>query len=133
MSDYNDRVIAEFRANGGRVQGYGSHLVLLHTTGAKSGEPRIAPAFSLEDDDAWLVVASAAGQPKHPAWYFNLVAHPDIAVETPAGLVDVHATPLEGADYDTAWARFVDRAPTFAEYKERAGDRQIPVVRLTRR
>lgn len=133
MSDYNDRVIAEFRANGGRVQGYGSHLVLLHTTGAKSGEPRVAPAFSLEDGDGWLVVASAGGRPKHPAWYFNLLAKPDIALETPTGLVDVHAAPLEGAEYDAAWARFVERAPTFAEYKERAGDRVIPVVRLTRR
>jgi deazaflavin-dependent oxidoreductase (nitroreductase family) len=133
VSDYNDRIIAEFRANGARVQGYGSHLVLLHTIGAKSGESRVAPAFSLEDGDAWLVVASAAGSPNHPAWYFNLLANPDIALETPTGLVDVRATPLEGAAYDAAWARFVERAPTFAEYKERAGDRVIPVVRLTPR
>jgi deazaflavin-dependent oxidoreductase (nitroreductase family) len=132
MSSFNDQIIAEFRANGGRVARFGSSLVLLHTIGAKTGEARVSPVMAIEDGDSWLVVASAAGAVRHPAWFFNLQARPDVTIETPNGTVDVYATPLDGAAYDEAWLRFVERAPTFADYRERAGDRTIPVVRLER-
>ena len=135
MADFNQTIISEFRANGGHVEtaGFGDSLVLLHTVGAKSGEPRISPVMAIQDGDVWLVVASAAGSPRHPAWFFNLQANPDVTIETPTGTVDVHATALDGAAYDEAWNRFVQRAPTFADYKDRAAGRTIPVVRLTRR
>ncbi len=133
MSDFNDRIIAEFRANGGRVQNFGSSLVLLHTVGAKSGEARISPVLAIADGDAWLVIASAGGSPRHPAWYFNLEAQPDVVVETPTGTVDVHATALEGADYDEAWSKFVARSPAFEQYAERTAGRTMPIIRLTRR
>jgi deazaflavin-dependent oxidoreductase (nitroreductase family) len=133
VSHYNDRIIAEFRENGGRVQNFGSSLVLLHTIGARSGEARVSPVLAIADGDAWLVIASAGGSPRHPAWYFNLVAHPDVAVETPAGTVDVHATALEGADYDEAWTKFLARSPAFGQYAERTEGRTMPILRLSPR
>jgi deazaflavin-dependent oxidoreductase (nitroreductase family) len=133
VSDFNDSVIAEFRANGGRVQNFGSSLVLLHTIGAKSGEARVSPLLAIADGDAWLVIASAAGAARHPAWYFNLQARPDAAVETPTGFVDIHATTLDADAYDEAWSRFTSRGPAFEQYKQRAGDRTMPIVRLSPR
>jgi deazaflavin-dependent oxidoreductase (nitroreductase family) len=130
MSAYNDRVTAEFRANGGRVQGYGSSLVLLHTTGARSGEPRINPVMAVMEGGSWLVCASMRGAPTNPSWYFNLLAHPDASVETPQGSVDVHAIDLEGEERDAGFARFVQRSPAFAQYQRDASPRVIPVVRL---
>ena len=133
MSHYNDRIIAEFRENGGRVQNFGSSLVLLHTVGAKTGEPRVSPVLGIADGDAWLVIASAGGSPRHPAWYFNLVAQPDVAIETPTETVDVHATVLEGADYDAAWAKFLARSSAFEQYAQRTDGRTMPIIRLSRR
>ena len=130
---FNDRVIAEFRANGGEVTHFGSDLVLLHTVGAKTGEPRISPVMAIADGDAWLVIASAAGQPRHPAWYFNLVAQPQISLEAPAETVDVLATELEGAEWSAAWQAFLERSPGFAQYRERSEGRDFPIFRLTRR
>jgi deazaflavin-dependent oxidoreductase (nitroreductase family) len=133
VSDFNDRIIAEFRANGGRVQNFGSSLVLLHTVGAKSGEARISPVLGIADGDAWLVIASAGGSRRHPAWYFNLEAHPDVTVETPTGMVDVHAAALDGAAYDAAWAKFVARSPVFEQYAQRTDGRTMPILRLSPR
>ncbi len=133
MSSFNDRIIAEFRENDGVVANFGSSLVLLHTVGAKSGEPRIHPVMSLRDGDDWLVIASAAGNPKHPAWYFNLVADPAIRIETPESTVDVLATVLVGDERQAAWARFTAASPAFEQYVERAEGREFPIVKLTRR
>lgn len=135
MPDFNDTIIAEYRANNGVVTtaGFGDKLVLLHSVGAKSGEPRVSPLMALAADDGWVVIASAGGAPRHPAWFHNLVANPAAGVELGTGeVVDVVASQLEGADYDTAWAAITAVAPTFESYKESAGDRQIPIVRLTR-
>ena len=135
---FNDAIIDEFRSNGGAVsRGFGTDLVLVHSTGAKSGEQRIHPVLALRDGDAWLIAASKGGAPEHPAWFHNLVAHPDAVIESPdqrGGIdtVPVRATSLEGETRDAAWARFLDRSPAFAQYEERAG-RVIPVVRLSRR
>jgi deazaflavin-dependent oxidoreductase (nitroreductase family) len=130
---YNDRIIAEFRANNGVVANFGESLVLLHTVGARSGEARINPVLAIEDGDAWLVIASAAGQPKHPAWYFNIVAQPLISVESPSGTFEVLASDLDGAEWDAAWATFLQRSPAFAEYRARSEGREFPILRLTRR
>ena len=137
MSDWNDRVIAEFRGNGGRVERFGRSLVLLHSTGARSGTERVNPVLAIPDGDAWLVIASAAGAPAHPAWYFNLLAHPDVRIEVPVGAdgietVAVRAAPLEGEEWERAWQRFLDRSPGFARYRERSEGRDFPILRLTR-
>lgn len=139
MSEFNDRVIAEFRANGGRVDsaGFGTHLVLLHTWGARTGQPRVDPAMSLRDGDDWLVVGSAMGAPTDPAWVVNLRARPDVDIEvaTPAGVatVPVTASELDGGAYDRAFARFVRRSSAFTAYQQRAGERRLPVIRLSPR
>lgn len=138
MSEFNDKIIAEFRANGGRVDsaGFGANLVLIHTRGAKTGNPRVNPAMSLRDGDAWLVVGSAMGAPKDPAWAVNLRAHPDVDIEvaTDRGVetVPVTAVELDGAEYDAAFARFVGRSSAFAAYQRRATERRLPVIRLGR-
>ena len=130
MSAWDDRVIAEFRANGGRVRGFGSGLVLLHSTGARSGERRVSPVAALQEGGSWLICASAAGAKRSPGWYFNLLAHPDAAVETPHGSVDVHAVDLEGAERAAGFARFALRSPAFRQYEHDAAPRTIPVLRL---
>jgi deazaflavin-dependent oxidoreductase (nitroreductase family) len=138
MSDWNDRVIAEFRANGGRVERFGRSLVLLHSTGARSGRSRVNPAMALRDGGDWLVIASAAGAERNPAWYFNLLAHPDARIEVPVDgdrieTVEVRAIPLEGDEWRAAWQRYLDRSPAFARYRERSGDRDFPIMRLVPR
>ena len=135
---FNDAIIDEFRANGGAVsRGFGTDLVLVHSTGAKSGAERIHPVLALRDGDAWLIAASKGGAPEHPAWFHNLVAHPDAVIEAPdqrggIDIVPVRASALEGEQRDAAWALFLGRSPAFAQYEERAG-RTIPVVRLSPR
>ena len=140
VSDFNQEIIDEFRANDGTVtaMGFGRGLVLVHSRGAKSGAPRVNPLASIREGDSWLIPASAAGSPRNPAWYHNLKAHPDIEIEYPddhGGIsrAEVSATELQGADRDAAWARFVERSSGFAEYEQKAGDRVIPVFRLSPR
>lgn len=134
---YNDRIIDEFRGNGGAVADYGDDLVLLHSVGARSGEPRIHPLMAVRDGDDLLVAASKGGAPDNPAWYHNLRARPDAEVEVPDGAggishVAVRATEVGPDDYDAVWRLFTARSPWFATYAERAG-RRIPVMRLAPR
>ena len=136
MSDWNQQVIEEFRANGGVVEtnGFGKGLVLLHHRGAQTGTERVSPVAGIRDgDDAWLVAASKGGAPDNPAWFHNLLAHPDVEIETPDdGTVRVHATQLTGAERDAAWDRFKARSEGFRSYEQRT-TRSIPVLRLARR
>ena len=134
MSDWNDRIIEQFRTNGGDVGQFGRSLVLMHHVGARTGTVRVAPVMALPDGDgAWLVAASKAGAPDNPGWFHNLVAHPDIDIETPDdGTVAVHAEVLRGEARDRAWARFTAASDGFREY-ERRTTRTIPVLRLARR
>jgi len=135
MSDWNQRVIDEFRANHGHVTsaGFGRGLVLVHHRGARSGQERVSPVAAIaQDDGAWLIAASAAGSDKNPDWYHNLLAHPDVRIETPDGDADVTVGELKGTDRDAAWAQFVARSEAFAGY-ERKTSRLIPVLRLQRR
>ena len=136
MSDWNQRIIDEFRSNGGTVEtmGFGRGLVLLHHLGARSGTERVTPlAVVREDDDTWLVAASKAGAPDNPDWYHNLRAHPDVEIETPDdGTVPVRATELTGDERDRGWARFTAMSEGFRSYEAKT-TRVIPVLALTRR
>ena len=134
MNDYNAQIIAEFRANGGKVGGMleGAPLLLLHSTGAKSGKERVHPMMYQAVGDAYAVFASYAGGPKNPAWFHNLVANPDASVEVDADVVEVTARAADGEEREAIWTTQQERYPVFAEY-ERNTTRQIPVVVLERR
>jgi deazaflavin-dependent oxidoreductase (nitroreductase family) len=121
-----------FRRRQRRTAG-GIITLLLETRGAKSGKPRHAMLGFLEDGpDAWLVVASAAGGPRHPSWVYNLAAEPRATIEFFGGdRVAVEAETLEGADLDAAWKRLEAEAPEYPAYLAKT-DRQIPVIRLRR-
>ncbi len=131
--NWNDTIIAEFRENGGRTEHFGSRLLLLHTIGAKSGEPRVTPMMYFTQPEGLFVVASKAGSPENPAWYHNLRATPAVHVEqaTPEGIVAFDATAEVVAPElrDTLFTRFSADAPGFAGYQEKT-DRIIPVVQL---
>ncbi|MET0725824.1 MAG: nitroreductase/quinone reductase family protein [Leifsonia sp.] len=131
-SEWNARVIEQFRA-GGEIEGmHRERLVLLTTTGRSSGERRTAPMMFLPDDgDAILVVASADAAPDDPDWFLNLVADPHVHVEAPDGEYDATAEPLDGEDRERAWAHVLALAPFFADHQDSV-DRTIPVIRLTR-
>src|SRR5579864_3694400 len=134
MSDYNTQIIEEFRANAGKVGGYweGRDLLLLTTTGRKSGRPHTTPMVYTRDGDRLLVYASKGGHPKHPDWYLNLAADPHVVVEVGAESYDATATPLAGEERDRAFAAQAARVPIFGEYQEKTGGRIIPGVALTR-
>ena len=133
MNDWNSRVIAEFRANGGKVEQFGdAPLVILHTIGAKTGQRREIPLVSLVQGDDMYVFASKAGAPTHPDWYYNLTAHPEIAVEYGTETFDAR---LEELPVDEGRQRLADQAelmPQFGEYTESAKPRVIPVFRIVR-
>jgi deazaflavin-dependent oxidoreductase (nitroreductase family) len=133
MNEFNAQVIAEFRANGGRVGGAfeGATLVLLTTTGAKSGLERVTPVVCRVDGDHVYVFASKAGAPTDPDWFHNLVANPEVGVELGADTFRARAVVLDGAARDEVYAAQAAEFPNFAEYQE-ATDRVIPVVRLDR-
>jgi deazaflavin-dependent oxidoreductase (nitroreductase family) len=136
MSDWNQQIIDEFRTNGGdvRTNGFGKGLVLLHHRGAKTGVERVSPVAGIRvDQDTWLAAASKGGAPDNPAWFYNLLAHPDVEIETPDdGIVPVHVTQLVGPERDAGWARFTARSEGFRSYEQRT-TRTIPVLQLTRR
>ena len=134
MTDSNDLVINEFRAHGGRVDigGFGTNLVLIHSLGARSGVERVHPVAPLRDGHDWLIVASAGGSPTNPAWYYNLLAHPDITIETPEGSEQVSAQELIGDEYTAARRLFDADTTTIAEHQEHAGPRRLPIFRLRR-
>jgi deazaflavin-dependent oxidoreductase (nitroreductase family) len=134
MSDFNARVIEEFRANEGAVGGpfAGAPVVLLTTTGARSGRERVNPLVALPGDDGVLYVfASKGGAPNNPDWYHNVVAHPEVQVEFGSDRFRAAATPVTGAERDRIYAEQVSRAPAFGEYQEKT-ERTIPVVALRR-
>ncbi|OKK07939.1 cation-binding protein [Streptomyces sp. CB03234] len=132
-NDFNQPIIEEFRANHGRVGGWfeGARLVLLTTTGARSGKPHTTPVGYYPDGDGRiLVIASAAGAPKHPAWYHNLLANPRATVEDGVFTYEADATVLKGDERDRAFARAVEADSGWADYQAKTS-RVIPVVALT--
>jgi deazaflavin-dependent oxidoreductase (nitroreductase family) len=130
-NEYNRRVVEEFRANGGQVQGW-APLILLTTRGAKSGEPRIYPLMSVPYGDTYLAVASKGGAPKNPQWYYNLVAHPDVTVEVENEKFEATARQLTGAEREQAFKKAIEVFPNYAEYQKKT-EREIPVFLLERR
>jgi deazaflavin-dependent oxidoreductase (nitroreductase family) len=129
--DWNRKTIEAFRANGGKVGGpfEGAPLLLLHHTGAKTGQTRINPMMYQPVDGAFAVFASKGGAPTNPDWYHNLRAQPRASVEVGAKIVDVVARVAEGEERDRIWAKQKHDYPAFAEYEKRT-TRQIPVVIL---
>ncbi|WP_017593051.1 nitroreductase/quinone reductase family protein [Nocardiopsis potens] len=130
--DFNRSVIEEFRANNGRVGGMfeGARLLLLTTTGARSGRPHTVPLGALPDGDRTLVIASAMGSDRHPAWYRNILADPEVTVEDGLFVHRARAAVLEGEERDRLFARAVEADPGWGEYQARTS-RVLPVVALT--
>jgi len=132
-NDWNTKIIEEFRANGGKVGGpfQGAPILLLHTTGAKTGQERVNPMMYRKIDSGYAVFASKAGAPTNPAWFHNLVANPEVTVEVGTESYQAHATALHGDERDRLYAEQSSRYPGFAEY-QRNTSRVIPVVALVR-
>jgi len=132
VTDFNGKIIAEFRANGGKVGGpfHGSDMLLLHHTGARSGRVRVSPLAFQWVGDSLAVFASKAGAPDHPAWFYNLVAHPDTTVEVGPRTVRVRARLAQPTERDVIYSRQKRRNPVFAQHEAKAAPRRIPVVVL---
>jgi deazaflavin-dependent oxidoreductase (nitroreductase family) len=138
MQSWNETMVERFREEGGTVENFGRGLVVLHTTGAKSGELRLNPVAALPDGDGWIVAATFGGQPVDPAWAHNLRAHPDLDIEAPlpdAGIetIAVHASELPEPERTAGWQRFKDElGGSFLEYETKT-ERPFPIFRLARR
>ena len=131
IGDINRRVIEQFRA-GGEIEGmHRDRIVLLTTTGARTGQRRTTPMMLHRDGGRLLVVASNVGAPKHPDWYRNLVADPRVTVEVGDETYPAVATTLEGTERARAWSMLKESYPFFAGH-EASTERIIPVVALTR-
>jgi deazaflavin-dependent oxidoreductase (nitroreductase family) len=130
-NDWNGKIIEEFRANGGRVGGQfeGAPLLLLHTTGARSGQERVNPMMYRQVGDSYAVFASKAGAPTHPDWYHNLVAHPDVQAEIGAQTLPFTARVATPAEREEIWSSQKSEFPGFADYEQKT-TREIPVVIL---
>ena len=133
LSDFNQRVIREFRANQGQVSGQLAHMpVLLVTmTGARSGRTMTKPLVYTTDGDRLVVIASFAGGPKNPLWYHNLVANPVVTVELGSECFRVRAAVTAGEERQRLFTRQAAQMAIFAEYQQKT-TRQIPVLVLTR-
>ena len=134
MSDFNQAVIDEFRANAGHVGGYfaGANMLLLHTIGAKSGRPRTTPLVYVTDGARFVVIASKGGADTNPDWYYNLLAHPMVTVELGSEQFQARATAVTAEpERSRLYAQMVAHRPGFAEY-ERKTTRRIPAILLER-
>ena len=133
---WNVNIIDEFHANEGRVGGYfeGATMLLLHSTGARTGLERVNPLVYLPDGERFVVFATKNGAPTNPDWYHNLLAHPDVEIEVGTQTIAVRATEIQDdAEREALYARQVERRPGFGEYPEKSGGRRIPVIALDRR
>lgn len=133
LDEFNRNIVEEFRANGGKVGGpfEGGTLLLLHTTGAKSGKTRLSPLAYLTIDGRMMIVGSYAGAPKNPAWVHNLRAHPRAFIEIGTEAYDVDVRELPDDERDAMYPKLVELAPVFAEYQSKTA-RAIPLFELTR-
>ena len=133
VNDFNRSIIEEFRANGGKVGGSfeGAPLIVLHTTGAKSGKERLAPLATLPDGDRLVIFGSKAGADDNPDWYHNLTANPRVTVEYRTERFEADAEEVTGAERDEIFALQVKAMPGFADY-EASTSRVIPVIALNR-
>jgi len=133
VNDWNSQIIEEFRANAGKVGGQfeGAPLLLLHTTGARSGQERINPVMYQPGGDHLAVFASKAGAPTHPDWYHNLLAGPEVTAEVGTETRRFRARVADGDERERIWSKQKRDYPGFADYESKT-DRQIPVVILER-
>lgn len=134
VNDWNQAIIEEFRTHDGHVGGQfeGAPLLLLTTTGARTGQSRTSPMMYLPHGERVFVFASKAGAPTNPAWYHNLTAHPEVTVEIGTETFTADANEVVGAERDSIYATQAGLYPGFAEYQDKT-DRVIPVVELVRR
>lgn len=134
LNDWDRRIIEAFRTNGGNVgdQFTGVPLLLLTTTGAKSGEPRTRPLAYLSEGGHIYVFAGNRGVPTNPGWYHNLVAHPDVTVELGTEKFEARATVVESAEWDWLGNIQVQKIPALAELAAKI-TRKVPVVLLERK
>lgn len=133
LNEFNQKVITEFRANKGKVGGRYANtpLLLLTTTGAKSGKTYINPLAYTKDSNRLIIIASFGGAPKNPSWYNNLVAHPEVTVEVGSERFQAKATVATGEERQRLYDQQAKQMPNFAEYAKKT-TRQIPVIVLTR-
>jgi deazaflavin-dependent oxidoreductase (nitroreductase family) len=130
---WEEQLIADLRANDGRPSRgplKGHPILLLFTTGAKSGQPRRAVLTLSRDGDDYIVAGTASGSPKTPDWVANLRAYPDARIEIGTDSIPVRASIAEGAERDRLWDQHVAALPWFAEYPSQTGGRIIPMIRL---
>jgi deazaflavin-dependent oxidoreductase (nitroreductase family) len=135
VNEMNRDVVAQFRANGGKVASgrfAGTDLLLLTTTGAKTGRTRVNPLIYLRDGNRYVIFASRNGGPKSPDWYHNLAAHPDVTVEIGTEKFRAKAIVTSGAERERIWNQSEQQRPFLADHKARAAPRQIPVIALER-
>jgi deazaflavin-dependent oxidoreductase (nitroreductase family) len=131
MNDFNDQIIKEFRANAGVVGGpfAGAPVLILHTTGAKSGQERVNPMMYQQVGDGIAVFASKGGAPSNPDWYHNLVKNPDVTAEVGTQTKPFTARVTDGDEREQIWTAQKTAYPQFAEYETKT-TRQIPVIVL---
>lgn len=135
MSDWNNKIIDEFRENDGKVGGpfEGRPLLLLHHEGVRTGTERVTPLMYQAIDDGFAVFASKGGADSNPDWFHNIKANPDTKVEVGTETVDVTARLAEGDEYERIWEKQKSDYPFFAEYEEKTARDQIPVIVLDRK
>lgn len=133
LTEMNRAIIDEFRANRGKVGGNfeGVPLLLLHTVGAKTGLARTNPLAYFTDSDDLVIVASYAGAPNNPPWFYNLMAHPEVEVEVGEEKIRVRAEIIGEPERTEMYERLAAAAPSFGEY-QRNTTRRIPLIRLKR-
>jgi deazaflavin-dependent oxidoreductase (nitroreductase family) len=131
-NDFNSEIVEQFRANAGDMKSgpfKGAPLLLLGTTGAKSGQPRTNPLVYTRDGDRYVIIASKGGAPTNPDWFHNVVANPDVTLEVGPKRFPARAKVAEGEERERLYAAQAALMPNFAEY-QRKTTRQIPVVVL---
>lgn len=130
----NEKVIEEFRANGGEVGPpfEGAPVLLLTNKGAKSGKIRVSPLVYTKDGDNYVIIASFAGAPKHPAWFHNLMKHPNTQIEVGTETLQVTAKEANGSERDRLFQAQAEMMPVFHDYQAKT-ERKIPVVILAPR
>ena len=131
-NDFNAKIIEEFRSNAGHVGGQfaDATVLLLHHTGAKSGTERVSPLVYQPVGQSFAIFASMGGAPVNPAWYHNVVAHPDVTIEVGTQTIQVRAHVAGPGEREDIWERQKRARPNFAEYEVKATPREIPVIIL---
>lgn len=134
LEDFNNAIVEEFRANGGQCGGMfeGNDMILVHNVGAKSGKTRISPLTYHPYEGDYVIMASAGGTPKNPAWYYNLAANPDVTVEVGTETFEATANLAGPDERPTLYESMTTAMPRFADYQANV-EREIPMFRIVRK